>query len=93
MYRGNFICISMAVFKYKSDSLYYKFLNSNKTKFLLKKKVLVIDDFDRISEENQEGAYKLFNCLNGKLPIIFVGDYSKITKRESKYLQKSLIVK
>ncbi|EOE4928333.1 hypothetical protein ACIL4L_002794 [Enterococcus faecalis] len=54
----------------------------------MKKKVLVIDDFDRISEENQEGAYKLFNCLNGKLPIIFVGDYSKITKRESKYLQK-----
>lgn len=48
----------------------------------------MIDDFDRISEENQEGAYKLFNCLNGKLPIIFVGDYSKITKRESKYLQK-----
>ncbi|EOJ55646.1 P-loop NTPase fold protein [Enterococcus faecalis] len=75
-------------FKYKSDSLYYKFLNSNKTKFLLKKKVLVIDDFDRISAENQEGAYKLFNCLNGKLPIIFVGDYSLITKMESKYLQK-----
>lgn len=76
------------VFKYKSDSFYYKFLSSNKTKFLLKGKVLVIDDFDRISAENQEGAYKLFNCLNGKLPIIFVGDYSLITKMESKYLQK-----
>ncbi|MDN3115141.1 hypothetical protein P0E52_14185 [Enterococcus faecalis] len=48
----------------------------------------MIDDFDRISAENQEGAYKLFNCLNGKLPIIFVGDYSLITKMESKYLQK-----
>ncbi|MFZ4355344.1 protein MraZ, partial [Enterococcus gallinarum] len=48
----------------------------------------MIDDFDRISEENQEGAYKLFNCLNGKLPIIFVGDYSLITKAKSKYLQK-----
>lgn len=75
-------------FNYKSVYFYYWFLSCNKTKFLLKRKVLVIDDFDRISEENQEGAYKLFNCLNGKLPIIFVGDYSLITKAKSKYLQK-----
>lgn len=49
---------------------------------------MIIDDFDRISQLNQEGAYKLFNCLNGKLPIIFVGEYDKIKHEEDKYLQK-----
>lgn len=51
-------------------------------------KILVVDDFDRVSSEKQEEAYKLFNILNGKLPIIFVGNYSKLTKNEDNYLQK-----
>jgi hypothetical protein len=54
----------------------------------LENKTLVIDDFDRVNVVKQEEAYKLFNVLNGKLPIIFVGDFSKITKNEDNYLQK-----
>lgn len=54
----------------------------------MKNKVLVIDDFDRVSEENQQDAYKLFNNLSGSLPIIFLGDLSKIENNKGKYLQK-----
>lgn len=75
-------------FKLKTDSLYYKFFQSSLSSYFLKNKVLIIDDFDRISKENQEGAYKLFNSLNGKLAIVFVGDYSQINFNEDKYLQK-----
>ncbi len=76
-------------FKYKSDDVYYKLFQSRFTEYFLRKKILIIDDFDRISETNQEGAYKLFNCINGKLPIVFVGDDSKLQKGEKdKYLQK-----
>ncbi|MDP0486821.1 P-loop NTPase fold protein [Leuconostoc mesenteroides] len=45
-----------------------------------KNKVLVIDDFDRLPEPKQKDAYKLLSLLNGKLPIIFVGSYDRITK-------------
>ncbi|MCD5108545.1 protein MraZ, partial [Enterococcus faecalis] len=75
-------------FKYKTDNFYYKFFKTSISAYFLKNKVLIIDDFDRISQLNQEGAYKLFNCLNGKLPIIFVGEYDKIKHEEDKYLQK-----
>ncbi|MFQ9321350.1 MAG: P-loop NTPase fold protein [Enterococcus durans] len=76
-------------FKYKSDDVYYKLFQSRFTEYFLRKKILIIDDFDRISESNQEGAYKLFNCISGKLSIIFVGDYSKLEEDEkNKYLQK-----
>ncbi|EGO8565212.1 protein MraZ [Enterococcus faecalis] len=75
-------------FKYKTDNIYYKFFKTSISAYFLKNKVLIIDDFDRISQLNQEGAYKLFNCLNGKLPIIFVGEYDKIKHEEDKYLQK-----
>ncbi|NTP84572.1 hypothetical protein HQ862_13145, partial [Enterococcus faecium] len=75
-------------FKFKTDSMYYKFFQSPLSAYFLKNKVLVIDDFDRVSKENQEGAYKLFNSLNGKLAIVFVGDYRQINFKEDKYLQK-----
>jgi hypothetical protein len=52
------------------------------------KKILVVDDFDRVKPENQEEAYKIFNILNGKLPVLFVGDYEKLIKNEDNYLQK-----
>ncbi|KMY80074.1 hypothetical protein WZ78_09705 [Leuconostoc mesenteroides subsp. dextranicum] len=45
-----------------------------------KNKVLVIDDVDRLPEPKQKDAYKLLSLLNGKLPIIFVGSYDRITK-------------
>lgn len=73
--------------KVKSDSMYICLL----PKFLSNNKVLVIDDFDRITTDRQNEAYKLFNILHGKLPIIFVGDYQKIAKSDDesgKFLQK-----
>jgi len=45
-----------------------------------KNKVLIIDDFDRLPDPKQKDAYKLLSLLNGKLPIIFVGSYDRITK-------------
>ncbi len=75
-------------FKYKTDDFYYWWFKQPLVKWLMKNKVLVIDDFDRVSEENQQDAYKLFNNLSGSLPIIFLGDLSKIENNKGKYLQK-----
>ena len=72
------------VFKKKSDE-FYCFLLSQLQKF---SKVLVIDDFDRMSEKQQEESYKLFSLINGKLPIVFVGDITKVHKSDDNYLSK-----
>lgn len=71
-------------FKVKTDKVYAQRLRN----FRSDDKVLIIDDFDRLSVENQEEAYRVFNLLNGKIPIIFVGDYNLIARQEEKYLQK-----
>lgn len=80
-------------FKVKSDAFYINLLNSKVVGYLSniplgKQKILVIDDFDRVEENRQEQAYVLFNVLNRKLPIVFVGDYRKLAKNTDKYLQK-----
>ena len=72
--------------KIKSDGIYSRLLTFNFHSF--RKKVLVVDDFDRMTEEQQEASYKLFSLLNGKLPIIFVGDIDIIHRNESNYLSK-----
>lgn len=72
------------VFKKKSDE-FYCFLLSELPKF---SKVLIIDDFDRMSEKQQEESYKLFSLINGKLPIVFVGDITKVHKSDDNYLSK-----
>lgn len=72
------------VFKKKSDE-FYCFLLSQLPKL---SKVLVIDDFDRMSEKQQEESYKLFSLINGKLPIVFVGDITKVHKSDDNYLSK-----
>lgn len=72
------------VFKKKSDE-FYCFLLSKLPKF---SKVLIIDDFDRMSEKQQEESYKLFSLINGKLPIVFVGDITKVHKSDDNYLSK-----
>ena len=72
------------VFKKKSDE-FYCFLLSKLPKLL---KVLIIDDFDRMSEKQQEESYKLFSLINGKLPIVFVGDITKVHKSDDNYLSK-----
>ncbi|MGT2801610.1 P-loop NTPase fold protein [Streptococcus henryi] len=71
-------------FKPKSDIFYANILAN----FSFSKKVLVIDDFDRLSSSRQEEIYKLFSLLNGQLPIVFVGDINKINKVKDNYLSK-----
>ncbi|EHI75344.1 P-loop ATPase [Streptococcus criceti] len=66
-------------FKPKSD-VYY----SNKLeKYVIHDKILLIDDFDRLTKEQQNEAYKLFSLLKGKLPIVFVGDIEKVYQKTS----------
>ena len=72
------------VFKKKSNE-FYCFSLSKLPKF---SKVLIIDDFDRMSEKQQEESYKLFSLINGKLPIVFVGDITKVHKSDDNYLSK-----
>ena len=79
-----FIVAVWQVFKKKSDE-FYCFLLSKLPKF---SKVLIIDDFDRMSEKQQEESYKLFSLINGKLPIVFVGDITKVHKSDDNYLSK-----
>lgn len=81
------IVAAWQVFKKKSDE-FYCFLLSNSLKFRKFSKVLIIDDFDRMSEKQQEESYKLFSLINGKLPIIFVGDITKVHKNDDNYLSK-----
>ncbi|MEE6666166.1 P-loop NTPase fold protein [Pediococcus acidilactici] len=85
---GTVIALSVTVWqilKIKSDTWYSKHISKG-----LSRKVLIIDDFDRASEERQKEAYKLFNVLNVKrsLPIVFVGDFTKIAQNNEGFLQK-----
>lgn len=72
--------------KIKSDGIYSWLLTKNYPSFT--KTVLVVDDFDRMTMEQQEASYKLFSLLKGKLPIIFIGDIDIIHRNESNYLSK-----
>ncbi len=55
---------------------------------MLKNKVLVIDDFDRLTLSQQEEAYRLFSLLRGRLPIVFVGDIENIYSVKDNFLSK-----
>ena len=72
--------------KIKSDGIYSRLLTFNFRSY--RKKVLVVDDFDRMTDKQQEDSYKLFSLLNGKLPIIFVGDIELLHKNDNNYLSK-----
>ena len=72
--------------KIKSDGIYSRLLTFNFPS--CKKKVIVVDDFDRMTNVQQESSYKLFSLLNGKLPIIFVGDIELLHKSDTNYLSK-----
>jgi hypothetical protein len=89
-----FVALIVAVwqfFKWRSDD-FFNWTFKKKWMFArrrqIKNKVLVVDDFDRVSEDRQKEAYKLFNVLNGKLPIVFLGDFTKISMNKDNYLQK-----
>lgn len=88
---AGFIALLIAIgqfFKIKSDQFFYTILNCNRINKQLKNKVLIVDDFDRVSVDKQNEAYKLFNILHNRLPIIFVGDINKIPISGDNYLQK-----
>lgn len=72
--------------KIKSDGIYSRLLTINYHS--CKKKVLVVDDFDRMTSAQQEASYKVFSLLNGKLPIIFVGDVELLHRSDNNYLSK-----
>ena len=74
--------------KFNSDRFYTALYDSCIGSYLCRNKVLIIDDFDRISPDTQKSAYKLFNVLNNKLPIVFVGDFENIINNENDYLRK-----
>ena len=83
------IALIVAIYQFlkiKSDEIYSRLLTFNFHS--CRKKVLVIDDFDRMTPAQQEASYKVFSLLNGKLPIIFVGDINIIHRNESNYLSK-----
>jgi hypothetical protein len=73
-------------FKIKSDGFYSCLLTCKCLP--LSRKVLVIDDFDRMSNKQQEESYKIFSLLNGKLPIVFVGDIEKVHLKDNNFLSK-----
>ena len=86
---GGIVALSVGVyqfFKIKSDGFYSCLLTSKCLS--LTRNVLVIDDFDRMSNKQQEESYKIFSLLNGKIPIVFVGDIEKVHLNDSNFLSK-----
>ncbi|WP_423364052.1 P-loop NTPase fold protein [Mycoplasma sp. P36-A1] len=71
-------------FQFKIDDLYIYFLKNLSYNNI----VLVLDDFDRVKKTDQNEAYILFNILNGRLPILFIGDYEKIIEEKPHFLSK-----
>lgn len=71
-------------FKIKSDAFYVWILKI----FPPKRSVLIVDDFDRIDAKVQEQIYILFNILESRMPIVFIGDYYQLARNNDKFLQK-----
>ncbi|NLS37573.1 hypothetical protein GHU05_01320 [Fructobacillus tropaeoli] len=67
-------------FKLKTDRIDLFLLTKGK----IKKKILIVDDFDRLTADQQNETYKLFSLLKGRVSIIFVGDYQRIVKQNIK---------
>lgn len=72
------------------DSFFLLLLKKRTSRFLLwQKRIVIIDDFDRIEPSRQEELYKIFNLLTSKkIKFVFLGDYSIIQKNQDNYLQK-----
>ncbi|EGS7983309.1 hypothetical protein I4L81_002563, partial [Enterococcus faecalis] len=72
------------------DSLFLNLLKIRTKKyFLWRKRIIIIDDFDRITPSRQNELYKIFNLItNKKIKFVFLGDYNSIQQNEDSYLQK-----
>ena len=69
--------------------LMYLSINSLESKCLFKTpKILIVDDFDRLELNVQKELYKIFNSLQCKTRIIFVGDLGNIKNIDKNYLSK-----
>lgn len=80
--------ITQILGKINYDEVFLKGLKW-RTKILWRRRIIVIDDFDRIDPIRQEELYKIFNLITSKkIKFIFLGDYSMIQKSEGGYLQK-----
>lgn len=68
---------------------FFTFLLEHRIKFNKNKKIIVIDDFDRIDLTSQEVIYKIFHKIKSKkIQFAFVGHYMNIAQSENTYLQK-----
>ncbi|CUW14756.1 hypothetical protein C122C_0093 [Leuconostoc gelidum subsp. gasicomitatum] len=57
--------------------------------WLLKRSLLVIDDFDRVESDRQESIYKLLNFLHGEMEIFILGEYRSLElDKNTFYLHK-----
>jgi len=72
----------IGILKVKSDDFFLSMLQ-NLPRF--RKRVIIVDDFDRLDNTLQKEVYTLFNLLKhkrwyqvGKITFLFVGDYSQI---------------
>ncbi|USS85312.1 ATP-binding protein [Fructilactobacillus myrtifloralis] len=86
--------IFLGSYKFLNDKNWFDidkwYFQSSKKKLIKKsnKKVLVIDDFDRIDADNQKELYILFNEVHNEIAVIFVGDLNNIENIENNYLGK-----
>lgn len=85
---GLIISLNTYILKIDWESLFFSTLKL-RVQFARRKKIVIIDDFDRISQGTQEVLYKIFNNTNlNKIQFIFVGHYINVSKSKTSYLQK-----
>lgn len=77
-------------FRIKSDYVYVYILKKLPRNT---KKIIIIDDFDRVSPKEQEQAYLFFNIIQNKYTVIFLGDFKKIALSRGSYLRKIIDMK
>lgn len=64
-------------------------INGLESKYLCKTpKILIVDDIDRLELNVQKELYKIFNSIQWKTRIIFVGDLGNIKNIDKNYLGK-----
>ena len=85
---GVIISLNTYILKIDWKTFYFTVLKK-RIKFQILNKIVVIDDFDRISQDTQEVLYKIFNSIKSqKIKLVFVGHYTNVSKSETSYLQK-----
>lgn len=68
-------------------------MNYSQTKLKKGKRILIIDDFDRLDPELQKELFLLFNAIHEKTILIFVGDLNNLQHVQDDYLNKIIDVK